>query len=128
MTETTTDSAHSADDLNPVIEADKLAENDHVLIEIEGLEIAVYNTDEGYYAVSNYCVHQGGPICEGPLSGTLVENEQGELEYDRENKIVSCPWHGWEFDVTSGEHVCRPSYKLPTFDVEVHDGYIYVRR
>jgi len=117
-----------ADDLHPVIKADELDAGDYVLIEAEGVEIAIYNTDEGFYAVSNYCVHQGAPICEGPLAGTITEDERGELEYDRENMVVSCPWHGWEFDVRDGQHISRPRYKLPTFDVVLEDGYLYVRR
>ncbi len=115
------------EDLHPVVAEAEFETGDHVLVDIEGIEIAVYNTPDGYHAISNYCIHQGGPLCEGPIEGTVVENEAGELEYDHEGKIVSCPWHGWEFDVTTGEHLYRSDYSQPTFDVEVHDEVVYIR-
>lgn len=107
--------------------ASALEVGDHLLTEIHGVEIAVYRTDDGYFGVSNYCVHQGGPICEGPVSGRLTEDEDGRLCYDRENEIVRCPWHGWEFDITTGEHLSRDDYSQPTYDVLVRDGDLYVR-
>jgi len=102
-------------------------EGDHLLVEVEGIEIAVYNTPNGYFAVSNYCVHQGGPLCEGPVTGSLSSDEDGILCYDEDTQVVRCPWHGWEFDIESGEHLSRPSYSQPTYEVDVHDGELYVR-
>lgn len=101
-------------------------EGDHLLVEIEGIEIAVYNVENDYYAMSNYCVHQGGPLCEGPVTGSLSTDENGELCYDSESQVVRCPWHGWEFDVESGEHLSRSKYSQPTYDVVVKDEVLYV--
>jgi len=52
------------------------------------IEIAVFNIDGIYYAISNTCQHQGGPLSEGIL--------------DNEKKIVTCPWHGWKYSVFDG--------------------------
>ena len=109
-----------------VASVDTFERGDRVLVEVEGREIAVFRAEDGFYALSNYCVHQGGPVCEGLVSGTLGV-EGGELVYEKENKVVSCPWHGWEFDVETGEHLADPSYRQPTYDVEVEDGEVYVR-
>lgn len=101
-------------------------DTDRVLVSVENREIAVYSTDEGIYALSNYCVHQGGPMCEGLLSGTVSADEDGELDYDLENRVVSCPWHGWEFDVRDGRHLSNAAYRLPSYAVAVEDGEVYL--
>ncbi|MFC6989718.1 Rieske (2Fe-2S) protein [Haloplanus sp. GCM10025708] len=119
--------AADADDLHFVASADDLPPGDRLVVDVENREIALFNLDGDYYGLSNYCVHQGGPACEGRLGGLLVETDD-ELRYDRRGEIVSCPWHGWEFDVKTGSHVARPDqYRLPTYEVLESDGDLYVR-
>jgi nitrite reductase/ring-hydroxylating ferredoxin subunit len=110
-----------------VASVDEFEDASRVVVDVGGREIAVFRTDDGFHALSNYCVHQGGPACEGAITGTLAVDEDGDLVYDREGEIVSCPWHGWEFDVTNGEHLADPSFRLPTYEVELDDGEVYVR-
>ena len=74
-------------------------------VEVGGKTIAVFNCEGTFYAVDNTCKHRGGPLGEGSLSGTTV----------------TCPWHGWEYDVTSGACSMDPSIKVPKYDVKV-DG------
>ena len=114
-------------DRHYVAGADELGPGDRVIVEIDGREICVFNVDGEFHALANYCVHQGGPACEGLLSGTLAVDDDFELVYSREGRVLSCPWHGWEFDVTTGEHLSHTGYRLPTYDVEVEDDGIYVR-
>lgn len=109
-----------------VVSTEDLESKDRAIAEVQGREIAVFNTGGEYYAVANYCVHQGGPACEGLLSGTVSVSDEMELTYDCEGEIVACPWHGWEFDVKTGKHLARSEYALPTYDVVVEDGEIYV--
>ncbi|RXK47979.1 Rieske (2Fe-2S) protein [Halorientalis pallida] len=105
----------------------ELESGESILAEVDGIEIAVYHTEDGYFAISNFCVHQGGPLCEGPVTGTLSQDDDGKLCYDEGTQVVRCPWHGWEFDVETGEHLSRPEYSQPTYDVLVRDGEVYVR-
>jgi nitrite reductase/ring-hydroxylating ferredoxin subunit len=98
------------------------------MIDVDGLEIGVFNVDGEFYALANYCVHQGGPGCGGRISGRVTETEDGRLTYDRRGEIVCCPWHGWEYDITTGEHLADSKLRLPTFDVVERDGEIYVVR
>lgn len=114
------------ENLHYVTAADDLQEGDRVIIEINGREIGVFQVDDEFYALLNYCVHQGGPGCEGQIAGTLMEYEDGSLGYERESEIVSCPWHGWEYDIKTGEHLSRSKYRIPTFEVVERDGDIYV--
>lgn len=111
-----------------VIEADALAVGDRVIVEVDGQEIAVFKTGDGFVALANYCVHQGGPVCEGLLSGTVGVDDDMDLVYEREGEVVACPWHGWEFDIRTGEHLADPSYRLPTYEVTVQDGDVYLTR
>jgi nitrite reductase/ring-hydroxylating ferredoxin subunit len=113
-----------------VATTDELSEEgDRVLKEVKGTEIAVFNYDGEFYAVTNYCIHQAGPLCEGDLTGDMTLGEDGwSWEYDDEQKYIRCPWHGWVFDITSGQNTDDPRYQVPTYDVEVDDDQIYVLR
>lgn len=110
-----------------VCAVDDLDEGDRVLREIGGREIAVFNVGGELEAVANYCVHAGGPICEGRLTGTVTAAvDEWEYGWGREGEILSCPWHGWEFDLTNGECLSDPSKRLVTYDVTVEDGDVVV--
>lgn len=102
-------------------------DGDRVIREIEGVEIAVFRIEEEYYAIANYCVHQGGPLCEGELTGQVSVADDGwSWEYDESEKCVLCPWHGWTFDVTTGQNVDVDRYSAPTYEVTVEDDEVYV--
>lgn len=97
------------------------------IIEIEGKEIGIYRIDGEYYGMLNYCVHQSGPICEGTLSGkTVAKYDDWIWSYDSEERYVVCPWHGWKFDVKSGQNVNDNRYTIPVYTVAVDDGEIFV--
>ena len=72
--------------------------------------VALYNVDGAYYAIDGVCPHQGGPLGQGELTGA----------------VVTCPWHGWQFDVTSGCHQLNPRIMQPRFEVRVEAGAILV--
>jgi nitrite reductase/ring-hydroxylating ferredoxin subunit len=72
--------------------------------------LAVFNVDGALYAVDNTCPHRGGPLGEGDLDGT----------------VVTCPWHGWRYDVTTGAHEGNPSLRLACDPVTLEDGVAYV--
>jgi nitrite reductase/ring-hydroxylating ferredoxin subunit len=104
-------------------------DGERAFAEVEGVEIAVFRLDGEYYAMSNYCVHQGGPLCEGPVDGHYAMGEESwEWTYDPTEKYVLCPWHGWKFDVTTGRNIDDDRYVTPTYEVEVEDGEIFVLR
>jgi nitrite reductase/ring-hydroxylating ferredoxin subunit len=118
----------TADRYRYVTDADEVEEGDRIIVDVDGREIAIFNVDGEYFALLNFCVHQGGPLCEGSVAGILdVEEESWELKYDRADEVVACPWHGWEFDITTGEHVAETDYKVPSYEVAEKDGKIYVK-
>jgi len=100
-----------------------------VIAEVKGTEIAVFRIDGEFHAVANFCPHQGGPICEGELTGYTVGGDDGwSWEYDEQRKNITCPWHGWKFDVTTSRSIVDDRYALPSYDVFVEDGNVYVTR
>lgn len=100
-----------------------------VITEVDGREIAVFQHDGEYHALANYCIHQAGPLCEGALTGQTSVGEDGwEWTYDTEEKCIMCPWHGWSFDITTGQSVKDSSYAVPSYTVEAEDGIVYVIR
>lgn len=104
-------------------------DGDRVIEEIEGQEIAVFRFDGEFFAVANYCVHQGGPLCEGALTGQTGIGEDGwTWTFEDDGKIITCPWHHWQFDVTTGVNTSSDKYRVPTYDVHVKDGEIFVSR
>ncbi|GAB6862901.1 Rieske (2Fe-2S) protein [Haloplanus litoreus] len=118
--------SESAETRHYVADVDEIADGDRVIVDLDGREIAVFNVGGEFNALSNYCVHQGGPACEGLVSGSLEVDDEMELTYDATNKVVSCPWHGWEFEIESGEHLAPTDYRLPTYRVVVQDGAVYL--
>lgn len=98
--------------------------------DVDGQSIAVIRTENGFYAVRNECPHQGGPVGEGRVSCSFHLGEGGtgvsDLEVDPDRLVISCPWHGWPFDLETGVHVTEPEYGIPTYDVRVEDGSVYL--
>ncbi len=74
-----------------------------------GDELAVYNVGGEYYAIDNFCPHKGAPLSEGALCGHIVE----------------CGWHGWQFDVRSGECLTVRE-EIRSYRVRVEEGFIKV--
>jgi NAD(P)H-dependent nitrite reductase small subunit len=76
-----------------------------------GRSIAIFNVDGTFRAVDNTCVHRGGPLGEGTL----------------EDNLVTCPLHGWQYDLETGQNPHNPAAKVATYDVKVEDGEVKVR-
>lgn len=97
------------------------------LVEVAGKEVGLFNLDGQYYAVLNHCPHQGAPICKGRVKGRVTFDSQGRLTYDREAKILRCPWHHWEFDLDSGKALVPINQRIKRFPVKVWEGSIFLQ-
>jgi nitrite reductase (NADH) small subunit len=78
------------------------------IVVLEGRSIGVFNVRGAFYAVRNVCPHQSAPLCQGQIKGLLTATDQRHLELTREGEIIRCPWHGWEFDITTGRSIFNP--------------------
>ena len=115
------------------------------IVEVEGRSIGVFNVHGRLYALRNACPHQGAPLCLGLVTGLMAPSRPGEFDWSREGEIVRCPWHGWEFDITTGRSVFNPHRtrvrrydvtvepaqadddpRIETFPLSVEDGLIVV--
>jgi nitrite reductase/ring-hydroxylating ferredoxin subunit len=108
--------------------ADEFPSGSHKVVHAGKLEIGVFNLDGVFYAMTNYCPHQGGPLCAGPTSGEWACEAASGWHYDfrRPGEIVVCPWHGIEFDIKSGRCLSSPKMRVRTFPVTVMDGIVTI--
>lgn len=91
-------------------------------------EIGVYRSSSGeVFAIANFCPHRGAPLCKGPVGGTLIPSEPGELVYGMDGDVVRCPWHGYEFSLHTGECLFTGQrMRAKTYPVSVEDGRVRV--
>lgn len=89
-------------DKYPVCRIDALQPGMHTVVVINGRSIGVFNVDGEFYAIRNLCPHQGAELCAGTVAGTMLPSQPKTYIYGMEDRIVRCPWHGWEFDITTG--------------------------
>ena len=120
-----------ADGEYAVAGADEIGDGERVVVQIEGREIGVFNVGGEFFAYTNWCAHQGGPCCEGSVTGTREasydrETRETTLEWTREEEVLNCPWHGWEYDVTTGECLSKNRVRLPEHDVEIRGERVVV--
>ena len=79
-------------------------------VQVGDTPIALANCDGRFYAMQGACIHLEGPLGEGRLDGC----------------ILTCPWHGWQYDVRTGENEFDRAIQLRTYDVRVEDGEVKV--
>lgn len=113
-----------------VEDAAEFGPGSRTVVSVKNREIAVINHEGEYYAIFNRCAHDDGPLCEGKVHGRLVADvtEPGERDIERfcDEPALTCPLHGWEYDLDTGKHVGDGSVRLPTFDVVEADGKLFV--
>ncbi len=93
-----------------VAEKSDLTDGFGKVVSVEGRSIALFRVKDDYFAIANVCLHRGGPLGEGNLSGS----------------VVTCPWHGWKFDVRTGSFTVIPTLKVATYKVKEQDGSVMV--
>lgn len=79
-------------------------------VQAEGKTLAVANVDGKFYAISNTCIHRGGPLGQGSLVG----------------RLVTCPWHGWSYDVSTGTASHNQAAGVASYPVEVRGEEVFV--
>jgi 3-phenylpropionate/trans-cinnamate dioxygenase ferredoxin subunit len=106
-----------------VATVDEIPPGERKIVELEGRSLGVFNIGGEFFALRNRCPHQGGPLCEGLLTGFLESNAPGDYRYSRKGEILRCVWHGWEFDVKTGQSWWNPTrMRVRSYKVEVEGG------
>ena len=98
----------------------ELSPGDRKVVEVEGRSIGVFNVDGHFHALKNSCPHQAAPLCLGSVQGMTMPGKPGEYVWGREGEVLRCPWHGWEFDITTGRSVFNPhKTRVRSYEVTV---------
>jgi nitrite reductase/ring-hydroxylating ferredoxin subunit len=107
---------------------DELPPGEMKLVDVGKFGVGVYNVAGALYAIVNYCSHEGAPLCQGLIGGTNEFDPQAPdgMRRVRDGQIVRCPWHNWEFDITTGQNVADPRRRVRTYRVDVTDGEVYL--
>ena len=87
-----------------------LKPGENKVVDVNGTEVALFNVDNEFFAISNTCLHRGGPLGEGFLEGDTV----------------TCPWHGWRFNVKTGVSPVVPTAKVQTYQVKLEGDNVMV--
>ncbi len=94
-----------------IVEAADVRPGERILIEVDGLPIAVFNVDGKFYAIGDVCTHDDGPLGDGELDGYTI----------------ICPRHGAHFDIRTGKALTLPAViDTPWYPVQVTDGWVEV--
>ncbi len=90
-------------------EVGEIAAGQRKILTVGGRAIGVFNVSGEYFALLNRRPHQGADFCSGMLTGMVESSGPGEYKLDNQRQILRCPWHGWEFDIRTGQSWCDPS-------------------
>ena len=98
------------------------------IVNVNGREIGVFNLNGEYFALANRCPHEGGPLCQGHIIPLIQSDGPGQYRLTRHQEFLRCPWHGWEFEIRTGQSWCDPkSTRARQFEVKVESGETLVK-
>ena len=94
------------------------------LVSIGNRAIVVFNVNGEFFALNNRCPHRGGDLHRGLQTGLVESKQPGQYNYSRRGEMIKCPWHGWEFEITTGRTFFNPHrMRVKTYEVTVEpDG------
>lgn len=93
-----------------IASVDDLKDGEGKIVTANGEAVALFRTNGKFYATTNTCPHKGGPLGEGFL----------------EDSVVTCPWHGWKFNIQTGISPVAPAVKIQTFDVSISGNDVMI--
>ncbi|HVT68831.1 MAG TPA: Rieske 2Fe-2S domain-containing protein [Trebonia sp.] len=95
------------------------------IVDVNGKSVGVFRIDDQFYAIRNRCPHQWGPLCLGDFAPRAVSSGPGDVHVDDGPPLLACPWHGWEYDLATGQSFAGPGHGLApalVYDVNVLPG------
>lgn len=106
---------------------DELPEGSTRVIDVQGRSIGVFHDQGRFTALRNVCPHHGAPLCVGSTSGTMITTAPHVYEWsdDPDERVVRCPWHGYEFRLSDGRSITDPQrMRVRTYVVEVEGEHV----
>ncbi|MBN9109351.1 MAG: Rieske 2Fe-2S domain-containing protein [Pseudonocardia sp.] len=80
-----------------------IPDGEHRVVDVNGRGVGIYNVGGTFYGLLDRCPHMGAKLCDGVVADALRSDGPGDYQLDPGRRFVICPWHGWEFDVATGE-------------------------
>jgi 3-phenylpropionate/trans-cinnamate dioxygenase ferredoxin subunit len=109
--------------------ADAIPDGGRLIVNVDGHSIGVFRLGGEYYALLNRCPHQGGPLCQGAIRHAITASAPGQPQLDSGVHLLECPWHGWEFDLRTGQSYVDPVKKrVRPYPVDVESGQALAAR
>ncbi|MFI9386990.1 Rieske (2Fe-2S) protein [Kutzneria sp. NPDC052558] len=110
---------------------DDFEDGERRLVDHADRTIGVFRVGEQFRAYANLCLHQGGPVCEGRYFPRLraIFTDDGRTageRHDRSEPHLVCPWHGWEYDLRTGEFCGDRRLRLASYPIQIEEGQVYV--
>jgi nitrite reductase/ring-hydroxylating ferredoxin subunit len=85
--------------------------------------IGVFRIGDSFYAVRNRCPHMGGPLCLGRVARWARSSGPGDFSMDSDTALLACPWHGWEYELSTGQSFLGPGEPgVKAYEVNVEKG------
>lgn len=101
----------------------EIAPGQRKTVTVKGRPVVVFNHAGEYFAMLDRCPHSGAPLSYGTLIGVIESSMPGEFCRSRPGEMLKCPWHGWEFDIRTGQSWCDPKdLRVRNFDVALEGG------
>jgi nitrite reductase/ring-hydroxylating ferredoxin subunit len=97
-------------------------------VDVNGRALVVVRRGQEFFAIRDVCPHQGARLSDGRVSGTTLECRPGEeIPFGRYGEILICPWHGWEYDLQSGQSLFDPQgVRVASYSVSIQDDRVIV--
>lgn len=93
------------------------------LVTAGGHDIAVFNVAGEFFALLNRCPHRGGPLCRGRVVSGVRSAGPGDFQFEPDSKFVACPWHGWEFDLRTGQsYFDKRKMRARSYKIDVQEA------
>lgn len=106
-----------------VSRADEIADGGRLVVNVNGREVGIFKVKGEFYAILNRCPHLGGPLVSGMMLNEITSTGPGNVEINRSQDLIACPWHNWEFDIRTGQSYWNPAnLKARPFAVGVEPG------
>jgi 3-phenylpropionate/trans-cinnamate dioxygenase ferredoxin subunit len=114
-----------------VARVEDIPEGSRLIVNVQGREIGIFNVDGTFHAILNRCPHRGGALCKGDVLNLVIADKPGEVRLDTTTTFIVCPWHGWEYDIETGQSWYDPDdpskdqRRYPTarqFGVQIESG------
>jgi len=101
----------------------EIAPGSSKLVTVKGRDIAIFNVGGSYFAFFDRCPHAGGSLCRGSIVRPADVTEPGTYKLAADRLMLRCPWHGWQFDLHTGEAWCDPTtLKARNYPAMVESG------